>query len=359
MRQAFLAIAERVEQWLDRIDPGTHRRIKGLRLVTAYGIAAALGALRDVSLGLPDAAPLVTLAAGFALWASVSEARTTRWTSSRDLVVLCVAAAVGAAIYALVAPWLDVHLRAGGEWILISGAFVVGFLRRYGVLGAGVGSQLYIGQLLGYTTDLGPNDLIAIGVAMLIAIVSAVVPRLLTGPAEQPIPAPPLAPVVRPRFGSPELVMGLQAATAALIVVALTSALGLIESAWGVTACVYVVTGTAAATIERGRRRIIGTLVGVPLGLICLPLAAHAPLLIWCAASVAMIVYAMALPERYDVACGAFAFTLVVTLAVAGEHSLAVLVARAWETLLGGALGIAAALLMFPLREAKADVTRP
>jgi uncharacterized membrane protein YccC len=53
------------------------------------------------------------------------------------------------------------------------------------------------------------------------------------------------------------------------------------------------------------------------------------------------------------VACGAFAFTLVVTLAVSGEHSPAVLVARAWETLLGGALGIAAAMLMFPLREAR------
>ncbi|NYI02361.1 FUSC family protein [Cupriavidus plantarum] len=346
-------LARRLARWLDRIDPGTHRRIKGLRLVTAYGIAAALGALHDVTTGLPDAAPLVTLAAGFALWASVSEARTTRFASARDLVVLCIAAAAGAMVYALVSPWLAAHLRAGGEWVLISGAFFVGFLRRYGVLGTGVGSQLYIGQLLGYTSGLGPRDAMAIVAAMLIAMLSAVVPRMLTGPAEQPVPAPPLAPIVRPRFGSPEFVMGLQAATASLIVVALNSVFGLIESAWGVTACVYVVTGTAAATLERGRRRIVGTLVGVPFGLICLPLAAHVPLLIWCAASFAMIVYAMALPERYDVACGAFAFTLVVTLAVTGEHSLAVLVARAWETLLGGVLGIAAAMLMFPLREAK------
>ena len=103
---------------------------------------------------------------------------------------------------------------------------------------------------------------------------------------------------------------------------------------------------------------LVGTLVGVPLGLLCLPLAAHAPLLIWCAASVAMIIYAMALPERYDVACGAFAFTLVVTLAVGGEHSIAVLTARIWQTLLGGALGIAAALLLFPLRAAPAEVAR-
>ncbi|SIT46801.1 hypothetical protein BN2476_520129 [Paraburkholderia piptadeniae] len=56
------------------------------------------------------------------------------------------------------------------------------------------------------------------------------------------------------------------------------------------------------------RRRIIGALVGVPPGILCLPVAEHAPLVIWRAASPAMIVYAMALPEHYDVACGAFAF---------------------------------------------------
>ena len=63
-----------------------------------------------------------------------------------------------------------------------------------------------------------------------------------------------------------------------------------------------------------------------------------------------MIIYAMALPERYDVACGAFAFVLVVTLAVSGQHSFAVLFARAWETILGGLLGLMAASYLFPLQ---------
>ncbi|PRY07981.1 hypothetical protein [Paraburkholderia sp. BL25I1N1] len=39
-RRGVLSLAT---TWLDQLDPGTHRRIKGLRLVTAYGIAAALG----------------------------------------------------------------------------------------------------------------------------------------------------------------------------------------------------------------------------------------------------------------------------------------------------------------------------
>ena len=110
---------------------------------------------------------------------------------------------------------------------------------------------------------------------------------------------------------------------------------------------------SAAGTIDRIRRRIIGTAIGVPLGLACLPLALHAPLLVWAAAAFAMVIYAMALPERYDIACGAYAFTLIVTLAASGEHAVVVLAARAWETLLGGVLGLAAAMLAYLLRPAR------
>jgi uncharacterized membrane protein YccC len=62
-----------------------------------------------------------------------------------------------------------------------------------------------------------------------------------------------------------------------------------------------------------------------------------------------MVIYAMALPERYDVACGAFAFTLIVTLAVSGDP-IPLLASRAWETFLGGVLGLVIATLLLPLR---------
>ena len=144
--------------------------------------------------------------------------------------------------------------------------------------------------------------------------------------------------------------MGLQAGMGVLLIVTLNALVGLVQSAWAITACTYVIAGSSAGTIDRVRRRIIGTLVGVPVGLALLPLTATAPVVVWAAAALAMVIYAMALPERYDIACGAFAFTLIVTLALAGEHSVPVLAARAWETLLGGALGLAAATLLFPLR---------
>jgi hypothetical protein len=44
-----LPVARIAADWLERVDPGTHRRIKGLRLATVYGIAALLGHLPEFS----------------------------------------------------------------------------------------------------------------------------------------------------------------------------------------------------------------------------------------------------------------------------------------------------------------------
>ncbi|GJE13286.1 hypothetical protein FOHLNKBM_4349 [Methylobacterium longum] len=144
--------------------------------------------------------------------------------------------------------------------------------------------------------------------------------------------------------------MGLHAALAALVIVMLADAFHLEQSTWAITACTYVIAASTAGTLDRVRRRILGPLVGVPLGLMLLPVASHAPLVLWLAAALAMIIYAMALPERYDVACGAYAFTLMVTLAATGERSTLLLAARAWETLIGGAIGLATALIVLPLQ---------
>jgi Fusaric acid resistance protein-like len=330
-------------RWLDVVDPAAHRRIKGLRLVTAYAIAALLGATPSIAGALPDARALAPLAGAFALWASVSEGRATRADSSRDLALLAAASAFGAASFVCLAPLCLVP-----ELVLVTGAFFVGYLKGFGITGAGLGSQIYIGQLLAYSSHLGRADLPTIAVAGLLAALAAVVPRVLSGPAEHPTPFAPLP--VSVRALRPELIMGLQAAVSALVIVALNVGIGLIESAWAITAATYVVAGSASGTADRVRRRIVGTLVGVPLGLACLPLAEFAPLLLWAGAALAMVIYAMALPEHYEVACGAFAFVLIATLAVNGEHAIAVFASRAWETLLGGALGLAAATFLLPLR---------
>jgi len=337
--------------WLDRIDPGAHRRVKGLRLVTAYGIAALTGAALAATSASPEHAPLALLAGGFALWASVCEGRATRLESARDLGLLSAGAVVGAAFTAALTPWLAHGGPVLPEATLVLGAFVVGYARRWGILGSGIGAQFFIGQLLAYGLQLTGADSPTIVVAGLIAAVSSIVPRMLSGPAEQPAVAAPTPAVAPRRWLETETVMGLQAALAALAIGVLDGKLGLTESAWALAACTFVIANTSAGTVARIRQRVIGTAIGLPLGLACLPLAEHAAIAVWVAAAVAMIVYAVALPERYDVACGAYTFTLVVTLAASGEHSVLLLSARLWETLLGGVLGLAAASFFFPLRE--------
>ena len=93
-------------------------------------------------------------------------------------------------------------------------------------------------------------------------------------------------------------------------------------------------------------------------GIACLPIAQHAPPLAWILAAIAMIIYAVALPDRYDIACAAYAFTLMVTLAISGETSTSVLAARAWETLIGGVLGVIAAKVILPLPEPSPNVAK-
>ncbi len=339
--------------WLERVDPGCQRRVKGLRLVTAYALAALMGSAQGVALGLAGRASLGSFAAGLALWASVSEARTTRFESARDLAVLVLAGVVGAVSMIALGGPLTTAGRAGPELALVIGAFLVGYLRRYGLLGAGIGSQVFIGQLLAFGFRATVVDLPTVAVAGVIAAVAAIVPRLLSGPAEHPTVPSPLASIEPAGMGlhRPELRMGVQAAVAALLIVLVNEAISLDQSAWAITACTYVIAATASATVSRVLRRIAGTAVGVPLGLACLPFAPELPALVWAAAAAAMIVYAVALPDRYDVACGAYAFALVVTLAAAGEGSLPLLLARAWETVIGGVLGLAAATFILPLRE--------
>jgi hypothetical protein len=125
-----------IGSWFDRIDPGTHRSIKGLRLVTAFGLAALLAIVPHISRG--HAISLGPLAAGFALWASVSEAKTTRYESARDLAFLCIAAGLGAASLVI---FTSLFGAGWSELTLISGSSCAGFLRRFGVLGSGIGSH--------------------------------------------------------------------------------------------------------------------------------------------------------------------------------------------------------------------------
>jgi hypothetical protein len=313
-------LLEKTVLWLDGIDPGAHRRIKGLRLVTAYALAAMMGTMADIAWGMPDRAVLPALAGGFALWASASEGRATRLESFRDLTLLSAAAVLGAISFVLLAMPLKSLGPWGSELTLASGAFLVSYLRIFGLTGAGVGPQIYIGQLLAYTANLGVSDWPTIVIAGSVGALAGVVPRVLSGPAERPSPAP--GPIASTGAVEPELAMGLQAAAAAVTVVLANAVVGLTESVWAITASTDVIAGSTIGTVDRAWRRILGTAIGASLGLGCLPLTAGWPIFARAFAALAIVIYAIALPERYDVECAAYAFTSVVALAISGEHSV-------------------------------------
>jgi hypothetical protein len=337
--------------WVERLDQGGSRRIKGLRLVSAYAIAVLVGALPGVRGRVAHGVLLSFLAGGFALWASVSEGKETKGESCRDLVILCGAATIGALMMIGLAPLLSGHGRPGPEMTLVTGAFFVGYLKRFGILGAGIGSQIYIGQFLAYSAGLKMADLELVGVAGLLSVVASVVPRLFSDVGAHERPAPHVAVAMGGQVAAGGLtgfVMGLQAAVAALAIVGLNDVIGLEESAWAITTCTYVIGNSRASTMDRIRRRVLGTLIGVPIGLAFVPLAVHAPVVVWSAAAIAMIIYSMALPERYDVACAAYAFTLMVTMAATGDRSVSLLAARIWETLIGGIVGVVVVMLIVP-----------
>jgi hypothetical protein len=137
----------------------------------------------------------------------------------------------------------------GAELTLATGAFLVGYLRRFGILGTGLGSQVYIGQLYALGIGLTAGDLKTIMMAGTISALSAIVPRMLSGPVERP---PPFTGV---RGHSIALSMGLQAAIAAAVIVGLDRVIGLTEAAWAITACTYVIGNSTAGTFDRVRRR--------------------------------------------------------------------------------------------------------
>jgi hypothetical protein len=149
-----------------------------------------------------------------------------------------------------------------------------------------------------------------------------------------------------------------QAGLSALAIILLNAALGMNHMLWALAASTYVISSSVADTLSRGVRRIGGTAVGVALGLVAALLFAQMPPVIWALATLAIVTYSVWMPLRYDVACGAYAFALVITLAEAGDSSWNAATARGLDTVIGAAIGMVFSALILPvrLRDQLADI---
>ena len=514
---------ERLVAWLDQVDPGGRRRIRGLRLAAVFAVASMAGVL---SFPGPRSLDAAAMAGNCAIWSSLYEAAATRRRASADLLLFIAAAALGAISSAV---WSWIVGFSGSALALLplaGGAFLVGYAKRWGPLGTGIGGLAFIGQALAVGLRLTPAFLPMIAAAALIAAGTAILLRVLGGPSERDADAlsrcqdlrrimagrlrryhdalhrddaaalmrvlpkstelaaawaaldklvaaeftgtdliagylhteirrlyalmetvlnigdslsqmqaalpdirgraaiglalhalrsivlqdaesaePALVKTLRLRsdrliryaLAGPEspfetrialLRLGLaiphaialdpaaapvkmtpratpamasrgllpttrvaaQCGVSALLIIAITDAIGMRDVLWALAASTWVLSSSVAETWSRGLRRIAGTAVGVALGLGMAMLFAQTPLMVWAMAALAMIVYSTWLQTRYDVACGAYAFALVVTLAEAGNSSWDVATGRGLNTVLGAVIGMAISVLVLPVR---------
>ncbi|SDE84791.1 FUSC family protein [Terriglobus roseus] len=311
---------------------------KGARLILAYALAVGLSLLSAHNIHPSLASPAaLSLCSGLALWACVSESAVDKRTSLQHAALLVTIGTVTAALLFSSTKYLHYGQHSFTELPLVLGAFCVAGLRVYGDLATGIGSQIYIGLLLAQSnianfswTGDGPW-------IFLIALTAATLPQLLlhgdmeitrgheihqTESAAQPM-------------WLNAFLLGLQSAIPAILILMLAPVFHLREPSWAITAAAYVVSAYSLGTADRIRRRIVGTVIGVPLGLLFLVFGTKEHLILWGGVAIGMLIYALSLPERYDIACAAYAFVLMLTMIASGERSVSLLASRVWETLLG------------------------
>ncbi len=260
-----------------------HRRIEGLRLITAFGIAASLGTLQDITSELPGSARRSVRSRGVARsWnaaAVLGSARPAPMVEPRDLALLCAAGALGVAVFILLAP---LHLAAGrprgSELTLVTRPPSRSAIWSVSACSArGIGSQFFIGDCSSCACGSCRADLPDSGCRRHDRGGGVVVPRMLSGPAEPSASVAALAPVaVQNAAGSSRRNSSMgwcRPPDGALVVIAL----GATVTAWRnppgrSRPALMSSRARRPAQLERVRRsRIIGTLIGVPLGLACLP----------------------------------------------------------------------------------------
>lgn len=319
----------------------SHRRNgirKGARLILAYALAVGLSLLASHYIHPSIASPAaLSLCSGLALWTCVSETAIDKKTSLQHAALLVTIGTIAAALLFSGAKYLHYGRHSFTELPLVLGAFCVAGLRVYGDLATGIGSQIYIGLLLAQS-NIATFSWTADGPwIFFIALTAATLPQLLLhGEMELSLghvthqPESTSQPIwFRAVF------LGLQSAIPAILILILASIFHLREPSWAITAAAYVVSAYTLGTADRIRRRIVGTMVGVPLGLLFLVFGPKEHLLLWGAIAMGMLIYALSLPERYDIACAAYAFVLMLTMIASGERSVSLLASRVWETLLG------------------------
>ncbi|MBW8640500.1 FUSC family protein [Hoeflea sp. WL0058] len=143
--------------------------------------------------------------------------------------------------------------------------------------------------------------------------------------------------------------MAIQGFVAASVTIFLTSWFNLAHGFWATMTVYMVLSGTAGATLQRMTERTIGTAAGAALAILVentIPLTSVQA----ATALLALGLVVLALPGNYTIASGLISYTVLIAFHLLADAGSGNALARVYDTFIGAFTGLAAALLIFPVR---------
>ena len=183
----------------------------------------------------------------------------------------------------------------------------------------------------------------------LFAAYARIIEILQTTASVRPAPKPHQAWQVNAADSEAANRMAIQGFVAASVTILLTSWLDLANGFWATMTVYLVVSGTAGATLHRMSERTIGTAIGAAMAIL---VENTIPLTSVQAATgvIALGLVVLALPGNYTIASGLISYAALIALHLLAGADGGNELARIYDTFIGAFTGLAAALLIFPVR---------
>ncbi|ATW47294.1 FUSC family protein [Streptomyces peucetius] len=322
-------------------DPGRLRLRSALRAVLGVGLAVTVCALAGLALPAVVTGGLAALLALF----TVTD-RTVRGQAATTALL----PAVGFPVLALAAGLHDHAVPRDLAFLAVAGAGV--YARRWGPRGHALGTFAFMTFFVAQFLHTAPRQLPEVYAAVILAVLASSAVRFGVWCYERRLPAP-AVPALPGGSGLARITT--RQAVQAVAGGAFALVAGQIVSGdrwyWAVGAAwwVFVNTASRGETLVRGFRRVLGTLIGIGVGvLVAVPLhGAAAPT----AALVAVCVFGIFYTAAVSYSWMMFAVTVLVSLlyGLLGFLEPALLVLRFAETAVGALGAVLAVLLVLPV----------
>ncbi|WP_309052622.1 FUSC family protein [Streptomyces sp.] len=322
-------------------DPGLARLRNASRAVLGIALAVALTELAGLSLSASITGGLAALLALFTVTDSTVRAQA---------VTTLLLPVAGFPVLALATALHDLTLLRDTAFLLV--VFCGVYARRWGPRGHALGIFAFMNFFTTQFLHAVPGQLPELYAAVALSLAAAGAVRFVLWPLERRTP-PPAAPAPLPGTGLARVTtrQAVQAAVACAVALAIGQLLSADRWYWavGTTWWIFVNTVSRGETLVRGFRRVLGTVIGIAVGMVvAIPLdGAVAPT----AALVALCVFGIFYTAPVSYSWMMLAVTLMAGLlyGLLGVLDPALLLLRLEETAVGAVCAALAVLLILPV----------